>query len=300
MTAVDPVRDSAPAVGVLLVLASTAAYAFAPVGAGVAYQDGSNPITVMILRGVVASALMALILVWRRESFRISRAAWRWSLWCGLLQTVTLYAFFESIALIPISLAILIFFAHPVLVAVLTHGSGGEPLTWRKLMLALLVLAGLAAALGTEVDALHPYGLVMASVSAVAVAGMILCAGRAQQDASSTQVGFYATAISSLAFAVIFAALGDWAAPQSLRGWIGILGTGAGLGIGLLALLVAFRYLSPVRATMLTSIEPLVTITLAAAVLGERLAPHQWMGAVLVVVALGLFEAASGGRSTDS
>lgn len=164
-------------------------------------------------------------------------------------------------------------------------------------MLAVLILAGLAAALGTEVNALDPYGLAMASVSAIAAAGMILCAGRAQQHASGTQVGTYATAISSLAFAVIFAALGDWASPQSARGWFGILGTGA--GIGLWALLVSFRHLSPVRATMLSSIEPLVTITLAAAILGERLAPHQWTGAALVVFALGLFEAASRGPSTD-
>lgn len=97
MTAVDQVRGGAPAVGVLLVLASTTAYAFAPV----AYEDGSNPITVMALRGVVATALMALILVGTRERFRISGAAGRWSLWCGLLQTVTLYAFFESIDRIP-------------------------------------------------------------------------------------------------------------------------------------------------------------------------------------------------------
>ena len=49
---------------------------------------------------------------------------------------------------------------------------------------------------------------------------------------------------------------------------------------------------------MLSSVEPLVSIAFAAAVLGERLRPLQWAGAALVVVALALFEAADRGRRT--
>ena len=50
---------------------------------------------------------------------------------------------------------------------------------------------------------------------------------------------------------------------------------------------------------MLSSVEPLVSIVIAAAVLGERLGPQQWAGAALVVAALALFEAADRGRRAD-
>ena len=41
---------------------------------------------------------------------------------------------------------------------------------------------------------------------------------------------------------------------------------------------------------MISNVEPLLSILVAVAVLGERLAPVQWSGAALVVVSLVLFE----------
>ncbi len=56
---------------------------------------------------------------------------------------------------------------------------------------------------------------------------------------------------------------------------------------------------------MLSSLEPLVSILFAAAVLGERLRPPRWAGVALVVGALVLFETAgrdrrTGGRGEDA
>jgi drug/metabolite transporter (DMT)-like permease len=293
MTAVDRVRGTTPAVGVLLVLSSTVAFAFGPVGARVAFEDGSNILTVVTLRGVVAALLIFLLVGLRRESLAIDRAAWPWCLACGLLQAVVVYGFIGSVAFIPVSIAVLVFFTHPILVTLVTHWSGGERLTFRKLVLAILVLLGLALALGAEATKLDLYGLGLAVLASVAMTGGIFCIGRAQERATTTQASFYANVASTLAFAVIVMAADDWVVPTSAAGRAGIFGAGAGIGLGMLAFFAAFRYLGAVRATMLSSIEPLVTIALAAAVLGERLALQQWVGAGLVVGALVLFEAAS-------
>ena len=87
--------------------------------------------------------------------------------------------------------------------------------------------------------------------------------------------------------------------PSNAAGWLGVFGAGVGIGAGLLAFFAALRRLGPARATMLSSVEPLVSILFAAAVLGERLGPLQWAGAALVVVALALFEAADRGRRAE-
>jgi drug/metabolite transporter (DMT)-like permease len=266
------------------------------VGAKVAFEDGSNTLTVVALRGAVAAILMALLIGLRREGFVIDRAAWRWCLGCGLLQAVVVYGFIGSVASIPVSVAVLVFFTHPILVAVVAPWFGGERLTPRKALIAILILVGLALALGTEATMLDPYGLGLAVLASGAMAGMIFCVGRAQERATSTQVNLYATAASAMLIAVVATAGGGWAMPKGAEGWAGIMAAGAGIGIGLLAPLAAFHYLSVVRATMLSSIEPLVTIALAAAVLGERLSLQQWAGAMLVVGALVLFEAASRAR----
>jgi drug/metabolite transporter (DMT)-like permease len=299
MSAGDKFKVADPVVGVLLVLASTAAFAFGPVGARVAFEDGSNTLTVVALRGVVAAVLMSLLIGLRREGFAMGRAAWQWCLGCGLLQAVVVYGFIGSVASIPVSVAVLVFFTHPILVALFAHWFGSERLTLRKGLLAVLVLVGLALALGAEASTLDPYGLGLAVLASGAMVGMILCVGRAQQLATSTQVNLYATAASTVAFAAMATVVSGWAMPASATGWVGIAGAGAGIGIGLLALFAAFHYLSAVRATMLSSIEPLVTIALAAVVLGERLAPIQWVGATLVVGSLALFEAVSRAQQAE-
>jgi drug/metabolite transporter (DMT)-like permease len=127
---------------------------------------------------------------------------------------------------------------------------------------------------------------------------MILCAGRAQEHATSTQVNLVASTASALGFALLATAAGGWQLPVNATGWIGILGAGFGIGLALLAFFAALRHLSVVRATMLSSIEPLLSIVFAAAILGEQLAPWQWAGALLAVTALALFEASGEERRT--
>lgn len=292
-------RADKQAVGVLLVLASTVAFAVGPTAAKVAFDNGANTLTVVSLRGVVAAALMALLILATRQGFGVDRAAWRWCFCCGAFQAAAVYGFIGSVALVPVGVAVLVFFTHPLLLAAMAHWSGGERLTARKLLLAFAVLAGLAAALGPEAGALDPSGVALAALASLAMCGMVLCTGRAQERATSAQVNFYATAVGSAAFSVLATALGGWALPSNAAGWLGVLGAGVGIGVGLLFFFAALRHLSPTRATMLSSIEPLVSIAFAAAVLGERLRPGQWAGAALVVVALALFEMADRGRRAD-
>jgi drug/metabolite transporter (DMT)-like permease len=288
------------AVGVLLVLASTVAFAVGPTAAKVALDDGANTPTVVVLRGAVAAALMALLVLAQRRGFRVDRRAWRWCLWCGAFQAAAIYDFIGAVASVPVGVAVLVFFTHPLLVAAVAHRRGGERLTARKLALAVLVLAGLALALGPEFAALDPSGVALAALASLAISGMILCTGRAQEGAAtSAQVNLHATAAGTATLAVLTTALGGWALPSNAAGWLGVLAAGVGIGVGLLAFFAALRRLGPARATMLGSVEPLVSIAFAAAVLGERLGPLQWAGATMVVVALALFEAADRGRGTD-
>lgn len=288
------------AVGVLLVLASTVAFAVGPTAARVALDDGADTPTVVVLRGAVAAAFMALLVLAARQGFGMGGAAWRWSLGCGAFQAARAYAFVGAVASVPVGVAVLVFFTHPLLVAAVAHRRGGERLNARKLLLAFLVQAGLAAALGPEFGGLDPSGVALAALASLAMCGVALCAARAQEGAAtSAQVNLHATAAGTLAIALLTSALGGWALPSNTAGWLGVLGAGFGTGVGLLAFFAALRRLGPARATMLSSVEPLVSIAFAAAVLGERLAPLQWAGAALVVGALALFEAADRERGAE-
>ena len=280
-----------PLIGIALVLASAAALAIAPTAAKLALDSGGNTLTVVALRGAIGLALMGLLLAGSRQPFGVGRRTLAWCLCAGLFHALATYGFIGSVGYIPVSLAVPIVFTHPILVAVVSHWRGGERLTRRKLALALAALAGIALVLGREAGNLDPVGVGLAALAAAAVSGMILFIARAQEGATSTQANFHMTAVAVAALVAATIAGNAWSFPSGAVGWLGLAGAGVGVTVGFLTFFAAFRHIGPVRATMLGNVEPLLSTLFAVAVLGERLGPWQWSGVVLVVVALGLFEA---------
>jgi drug/metabolite transporter (DMT)-like permease len=294
MSHATPASEQRPgaqrAAGVLLVLLSAAAFAVGPTAARLAFEDGSNTLTVVAVRGAVGLALTALLIASLGSGFRIGQQALGASLCAGAACTVMSYGFIGSVAYIPVSLAVVVFFSHPLLVAAMWHLLGRERLTARKLVLAAAALVGVALAVGGSLADLDVRGIGLAAVAAVTMCGMIYFSARAQDGATSAQVNFYLTAVTVAVFTSIATALNAWALPSGIIGWLGLGGAGLGITIGLLAFLAAFRFIGAVRATMMSNVEPLFAILFAVALLGERLHPAQWAGVALVVTALLLFE----------
>jgi drug/metabolite transporter (DMT)-like permease len=61
-----------------------------------------------------------------------------------------------------------------------------------------------------------------------------------------------------------------------------------GSAIGLLLLIVGIRRLGATRASLLSLVEPIVTLTLAFVVLGETTRPVQLLGTVMVLLSFPL------------
>jgi len=286
--------------GVLLVLLSTAAVAAAPTAAKLALDSGGNTLTVVALRGVVGLALLGALLAGSSQAFGVERRTFGPCLSAGLFYALATYGFIGSVAHIPVSVAVPIFFTHPVLVVALSQWRAGERFAPRNLALALAVFAGIALVLGPDIESLDPVGVGLAALAAVAICGVILFTARAQEHATSTQANFHVTAVAVAVLAAATTAADAWSLPSGAVGWLGLAGAGAGVTVGLLLFFAAFRFIGPVRATMLGNVEPLFSALFAAAVLGERLGPWQWGGVALVIAALVLFEApAKGSRAGD-
>lgn len=272
-------------------LLSAAAFAVGPTAARFAFDAGSNTLTVVALRSLIGLVLMAGLVLAMGQSFRIDRRSVPACIGAGLAYTAMSYGFIGAVATIPVSAAVLIFFTHPLLIALIWHVRGKDRLTPRKAWLALSVPVGLALALGGQLAALDTTGVLLAALAAVAMCGLILFTTAAQLRATTTQVNLYATLLMAAILTLVATATDSWVPPTGWQGWLGLTGAGAGIAVGILAFFAAFRFIGPVRATMLSNCEPLLGVVLAAALLGERLESTQWVGVGIVVVALVLFEA---------
>lgn len=276
--------------GIALALVSAAAFAIGPAAAKLAFDAGSNTLTVVALRSVFGVVLTGALIAWWGGGWRIGRRAAASCAGVGVASSVASYGFIGSVAHIPASMAVVIFFLHPLLIAVMWHALGRERLTARKLALASVALLGVALSVGGSFAQANLPGVALAGLAAVAICGVIYFSARAQEDAGSLLVNLHATAVSAIIFAGAATLLDAWALPSGALGWFGLVAAGLGVTIGLLGFLLAFRLIGVVRTTMLSNVEPLFGLAFAALLLGEALGTWQIAGVALVVGALLLFE----------
>lgn len=290
----DPDPPSQQVVGISLVVVSAILTAVVPTAAKLAYDAGTTTLTVLSARGLIAVAVLSLAMLVTGQSFAIGRKALLACFLAGVAYLFMAYGYIGSVAYIPVSLAVLIYFTHPLLMALIAHLRSTERLNGRKISLVIAIMLGLALALGPELAVLDPLGIALAGLASVAVCGLIFYAVEAQKGASSIQVMVYSGLVTSVVFSALTIGFEAWSLPQSALGWVGLISAGLGSAVGLLTFFAAFRHISPVRATMISNLEPLLGVLIAVAVLGERLASWQWLGVIVAVVGLVLFEKASG------
>jgi drug/metabolite transporter (DMT)-like permease len=276
--------------GLALVVLSTVAIAIVPSFAKLAYDGGSNVLTVITVRTVFSAALTWLTMVSLRQTVRISRKPMLISLAMGVCYAIMLYGYLGAVAFIPINLVIVINFTHPLLVGLVVAILGDETISTRMIAALAAAFAGLGLAIGISLDALNIMGIALATLSTITCVIVILGSGRALKQAGGLAVVFYMMVSAAVTLALLFPLFGTFALPSTTAGWIAFSGVAVGATIGTLAFFCALPIIGTVRATMITNIEPLLGIVFAVAILGEHISILQATGIAMVLASIAAME----------
>lgn len=247
-------------------------------GAGVAKSlfDEVSPTTLVWVR--LASSALILGAVARPRLGGRTRDDWVVAIGFGIALAVMNWAFYQSIARIPLGLAVTFEFVGPLTLAVL----GSRRIT--DLLWVLLAAAGVAL-LGVRGGDLDLLGVVFALVAGAAWASYILL---------SVQTGRRWEGLSGLVAASIVATL--VLTPLTFAAHAGELldlrVLAIGTAVGLLSSvvpyaseLVALRSIAPSLLSILLSLEPAAAALTGIVLLGEHLTLLQWTAIGCVVVA---------------
>jgi drug/metabolite transporter (DMT)-like permease len=97
--------------------------------------------------------------------------------------------------------------------------------------------------------------------------------------------------VTTVIFHLVAAAFVGLEADEAARAWHLLVVTGVlGTGVAYTLQIVAQRGLTPARAAVILSGESLAAALISIVWLGERLAPHQWLGAALIIAAMVISE----------
>ena len=278
---------------------AAAGFAAMAIFAKLAYQAGFDVSTLLLARFVLASAVLWVIVAIRRPARPTLNAV---LLAAGLgavgyaLQAAT---FFASLERIDASLASLLLYVYPTLVLVGAVLIGRERATRRRVGALALASAGTVLVLvgGGSIGALDPVGVALVFAAAVTYTGYILVSERHGRDTDP----FLLTAMIITAAAI---AVGAWSAAHggphlhvAAGGW---LDAGAIAAVSTVvptaAFLLGLRRVGPATASIVATLEPVITVVLAMAVFGDRLGPLQLLGGAGVIAAVVLVNLRVGSR----
>lgn len=276
-------RDEAR--GLALVALSTVAYGVLPILGKVAYAALVRPLPLLAWRYVIAAALIALL-----ERGPRPPLGQRLRLWAvGSVFVFNSIAYFRALEQIPASVTALVLYTYPVLVAFLAALAGVERLTWRALVAAVGAFAGcaLTAAGAAEGAPLPTSGILWALGAALVYASYIVLSSRFGAGVPARVLALHlaqAAAVICVGFAL---ADGGLALPLDPRAVLSVAGIGVvSTVVAMTAFLAGMALVGPTRASVLSSLEVVVTLALAFLLLGERLSAWQWAGAALILGAV--------------
>ena len=285
---------SSAATGTACVVASAVAFGAMAILARIAFASGVDTATLLALRFAIAAVVMLAVAVVRKIALPSG----------GTLAVVVLlgtvgyggqaFSFFTALTLAPAGLVALLLYLHPALVALLAAVFLHERLTAVKLVALALALTGtvltIAPALASSNGAPRGTGVLIGIVFAMAAAIFyslyIVVGAWIGRRVAAFQVSTVVIASAAALFVAASLIRGpQW--PQTSAGWLAVLAIALLSTVAAVTLYFAgLRRIGPTRASTLSTLEPLVTVTLAALVLGESIAPVQMAGGALILTAV--------------
>jgi drug/metabolite transporter (DMT)-like permease len=272
-------------IGFVYIIVSAVSFGSLAIFFRLAYAAGADPTTTLFVRCTIASFFCLAVLRARGRSMPRGKVLIALiGLGAGAYAVQSL-SFFTALTLASASLVALVLYCYPAIVTTLAI------VMFRERPRTLTIVA-LAVALIGAVLTVGPAGggqlagVALGLVSATMYSIYIVAGSRVIPHAGP----FTSTAVIITSAAVVYAAVVAVRGPHfptTPLGW------GAVLAIAVVSTIVAIptflaglERVGPSNAATLSTLEPAVTIALAALVLGETIGPLQFVGGALILAAV--------------
>jgi drug/metabolite transporter (DMT)-like permease len=285
-------------VGALMCVGSAAAFGAMAIFAKLAYEAGVAVLTLLVVRFVLAGLMLWGLRAAMRPAQRLPRGR---ALWLALALGAMGYTaqsalFFTALTRIDASLAALVLYLFPALVTIGAVALGRDRLDPVRVGALLLAFAGLVLILfvGGPGD-LDAVGVLLALGSAVAYTGYILTSETVLPRTEPVSLSALVCTGATLSFLTAGLVSGSLDFGFDAIGWLWLLGIAVISTV--LAIVLFFAGLGrvgPSRASIISTVEPPITVALAFLIFGEQLSAIQLVGGALVLASVVLLQTLGG------
>jgi drug/metabolite transporter (DMT)-like permease len=272
-------------IGVLLIIVSGISFGAAAIFARFAYEAGTNPITFLFLRFGIASVCMLSMTLVRGTPIPRGRILLGLILMGAVGYAGQSFCYFTALTLTSAGLVALLLYLYPALVTVLAVVVLKEPGSKLKIIALILALAGTALTIGPAGGG-KPLGIVLSLGAAFIYSVYILVGSKITKQGTAIQSSTVIITSAAVVYGGLIAVQGA-SFPTTLSGWASV-GAVALIStvLAIVTFLAGLQRIGPMNAATLSTIEPVVTVTLAALVLEETIMPLRVAGGMMILLAV--------------
>jgi drug/metabolite transporter (DMT)-like permease len=276
-------------VGPLLCLLSAAGFGAMAIFGKLAYDEGIGVGDLLLVRFALAAAVLVAV----AGASGALRGLPRRGVLAGLAMGAIGYAtqsglFFGALDRMDASLLALILYVYPALVLIAAVALGRERAMARRVVALVVALAGTALVLaGAASGSLDALATAMGFGAAIAYTVYILTGDRVGAGVPPVALAALVCTGATCTFAVASLFRGGPELGFAAEGWLWLGAIALVSTVGaILTFFAGLARVGPSAASILSTVEPVVTVALAAAVFGESLGAVQLAGGALVLGAV--------------
>jgi drug/metabolite transporter (DMT)-like permease len=286
--------------GIIITSLSAAGFGTMAIFGKIAYAHGSNVITLLSIRFILASLFFILLLKIFKVSLKMTKKQIISLIILGALGYGLLsYLFFYGVNLIPASLAGLLLYTYPTIVCLLTYFLKDEEMFPQKIIALLVSAVGLILVLGPAFNSVDIRGVLAILLAAVMYANYIVFSNRVLKEVHWLP----SSSIVSMSAAVFFLIIGLFTGEIDLFVPWQVFACGTGIALFSTVLAIGGLYagismIGPSKASIVSTVEPVVTVILAFIIFSERLSAAQLVGACLIIISIAYIQVTKKEKNT--
>lgn len=282
-------------IGLLYLLLAATGFAFLPILTRAIYAESDlRPTDIAVWRFTFAAPLIWIMVRVRNSAPQGTERLPRVKLMAlGIVYAVGALAAFFGLERIPASTYIVLFYTYPSMVALMSLFLGIRIHLFGWIALAMTLLGIILTVPNfTEVGNIDPVGVLFALINAAAVAVYFLLSGRVMRGITSlVKASAYVITGTLIVLLVIIPLSVGVQVPDAPVPWLLLLTFGfVSTAMPIFATNVGIQKVGAAQASIVSSVEPVITMTMAVLLLSEVVLGVQWLGAALIIGGVILLE----------
>lgn len=277
--------------GTLCGIGAAVSYGLNPLGALPLYADGVNTNTVLFFRYSLAVILLAAFMLFKRQSFAITKKEISVLSVLGVLFVTSSLTLFLSFHYMAAGIASTLLFVYPVMVAVMMTVFFKEKLTMVTVLSIILALSGIGLLYkGDNGDVLNMTGVLLVMLSSLTYAVYIIIVNKSPLRMSSIKLTFYVLLIGVI-FIIVYSFAGgsdnyihilsnpkEWMFASILALFPTV--------ISLLLMVIAVHEIGSTPTAILGALEPMTAVVIGVVLFNEEMTIRMATGMIMILIAV--------------